>query len=70
MFPNRGAFVTTPDEDSREQMLEVYGFMFGLAARLASSKISETDMARLERMVIDLFSDTRLQSLRLFRVEG
>lgn len=51
MYPNRGAFVKTPDETTQQELLTLYGFLMGLAANLATETLTETDMARFERWV-------------------
>ena len=74
MFPNRGAFVKAPDASAREQLHETYVFLNGLAAQLACTKLSETDIARMERLVAtmgnmpgDTFEDTRWQFTDMLR---
>lgn len=51
MFPNRGAFVKTPDASTQQDLSNLYGFLMGLAANLATTNLSETDFARFERWV-------------------
>lgn len=49
MFPNRGAFVKTPDATMQQELTSLYSFLTGLAANLATENLSETDFARFER---------------------
>lgn len=56
MFPNRGAFVTTPDETTQQELTSLYSFLMGLAANLSTSSLTETDFARFDRWVSTLLS--------------
>ncbi len=51
MIPNRGAFVRTPSEDELEEMRTLYSSLMGMACRMAAEKMSETDIARMERAI-------------------
>lgn len=51
MFPNRGAFVKTPDATMQHELTSLYSFLMGLAANIATDNLSETDFARFERWV-------------------
>ena len=54
MFPNRGAFVKTPDASTQQELMTLYSFLMGFAANLATPHFSETDLARFERWVFAL----------------
>ncbi len=58
MYPNRGAFVKMPDEQTQLQLTELYSFLMGLTARVASEKLSETDIARIERTINSMGNST------------
>ena len=56
MYPNRGAFVKTPDESTLQELTALYSFLMGLAANLATANTAETDFARFERFLNSFIS--------------
>ncbi|MBI1362922.1 MAG: GntR family transcriptional regulator [Proteobacteria bacterium] len=51
MIPNRGAFVRTPSDAQTEELRDMYGSLMGMACRMSAEKMSETDIARMERAI-------------------